>query len=207
MNKMNEERNRGFTPEDAWNKIFTTLGKNKKMINEQLVKIQKDFPELSDTFEYLMGYIGFLRNRIHMRERRFNFGDIPPPLPPDLPSGAELICDFFGEDSSKCRCAQGDPSACGSWRGEGGGGIPVDLSELLSCRELKKDLSDTLAYVCEIYQENKDNPDYCQTEFNNIRRFVKTISDIQTQLIEIGCYQYETLKELYPRVYSEIGPL
>ncbi len=206
VRKENEGKIRNFTPEDAWKRIFTNLGKNKKVIAEQLEKVRTDFPILAETFEYFMGYIGFLRNRIRMREMRFRAGDIPRPEPPDLPSPADLICAVHGENSRECRCARGDLTACGS-PGGGGGGISDDLLDFMTCNSLKQNLTEALEKLCRIYQANKDTSDYNQGEFTSIRINVNEISDVLAQLIEQGCFELELIPIYEARSYIELRPI
>ncbi len=194
------------TVEDAWKRVFTNLTNNRKIISTQLNEIKKGFPELADTFEYLMGYIGFLTNRMRMREVRFQPGDIPKPEPPDVPSAADLICDFFGETSRDCLCARGNFSYCET-NGSGVGGISDELIEFITCNGLKKKLTENLGHICQIYERNKDMSNYSQREFNSIRRYVNEISDIQAQLIEQGCFKFEILPEYITRKYIELRPL
>ena len=79
---------------------MTYLGKKIKIISKQLTDAQKTYPDLVEAYNYMVGYIGFLTNRLQRRELRFEFGGIPEQVhPPNYPNKGDLICEIFGENS------------------------------------------------------------------------------------------------------------
>jgi len=199
------QQNRSLTGEEAWRQIMTYIGKNYITIEKQLTEVEKKFPELAEAYRYLGGYIGFLTNRLRMRELRFKPGDTPLPESPDYPTPAEIICEIHGPDSRQCRCAQGDPTACGA-PGGGNGGIDEELLQNVRCGVGQKNLTDVLERICQIYQQYKDTSNYTQKDFTNLRRYVQRLIDIQSQLMEQGCYKFELLLEYEPKGYIEVHP-
>jgi hypothetical protein len=178
--------------EKTWKHIMTRIGKNYGTIKNQLTEVQKKYPEFAKAYIYMGGYIGFLTNRIRLHEIQIDRPDVsrpglPEPEPPFI-SPADMICAGFGDAHWMCRCARGEIEQCGMDTGGDGDALLPGLPKV-NCKELVKELNDSLGNICEIYQKYTSGNRYTNEDFENLKKYAQAMIGWITMLMEMGCYE------------------